>query len=161
MKLRPLARKSPLSGPHRRRQSKVERFCCEATLRGAVGSNPDISLPVRYEVIDDTPVRRVDEDGRREGVETIIEAGANHRAVAVALARKQWRAAHPNGDFLIRDLEYEDQYNAPVRPSGRLCNTVGGGIGREGCAAFRAVSAARSRDAPHASYSTRGSGCAL
>jgi len=118
MKLRPLARKSPLSGPHRRRQSKVERFCCEATLRGAVGSNPDISLPVRYEVIDDTPVRRVDEDGRREGVETIIEAGANHRAVAVALARKQWRAAHPNGDSLIRDLEYEDQYNAPVRPSG-------------------------------------------
>ena len=56
----------------------------------------------------------MDEDGRREGAETTIEAGANHRAVAVALARKQWQAAHPNGDFLIRDLEYEDQYNAPV-----------------------------------------------
>jgi hypothetical protein len=79
-----------------------------------VGLNPDISLPVRYDVIDDTLVRLVDEDGRREGAETTIEAGANHRAVAVALARKQWPAAHPNGDFLIRDLEYEDQYNAPV-----------------------------------------------
>ena len=76
--------------------------------------NPDISLPVRYDVIDDMLVRLVDEDGRREGAETTIEAGANHRAVAVALARKQWQAAHPNGDFLIRDLEYEDQYNAPV-----------------------------------------------
>ena len=70
--------------------------------------------PVRYDVIDDMLVRLVDEDGRREGAETTIEAGANHRAVAVALARKQWQAAHPNGDFLIRDLEYEDQYNAPV-----------------------------------------------
>jgi len=49
-----------------------------------------------------------------EAVETTIAAGDNHRAVAVALARKQWRAAHPNGDFLIRDLEYEDQYNAQV-----------------------------------------------